>query len=393
MGFDAIWISPIPENYGKDYHGYAALDWFTVNPHFGDDAALTSMINAAHAKGIWVMLDVVANHVAFIDEDYKLVTPFNESQHYHVKCQINNWNDQNEVEYCRLANLPDLDQDNQFVRQTLIKWVKDVVQKFGFDGIRIDTVPHVKKDFWKEYAASAGVYQVGEVLKGDIGYVSYYTHDGLDATMNYPLFFTLRNVFNFKHSMYEIRQTIMNSQGAYSDLDALGVFIDNHDQARFLSMTPDTNIFKGALAFALFAQGIPIIYYGSEQGFNGGNDPWNRAPLWTSMNTNSDLYKFMTKMVSVRKANQVWASPHIERWCDDSFYAFTRGQVLIVTTNNNQGQQHRDISYHPYKPGTKLCNQVIDGDCIYVTADNKVPVTLVAGEGKVFIPVSSEPEY
>jgi alpha-amylase len=182
-----------------------------------------------------------------------------------------------------------------------------VVQKFGFDGIRIDTVPHVKKDFWKEYAASAGVYQVGEVLNGNIGYVSYYTHDGLDATMNYPLFFTLRNVFNFKHSMYEIRQTMLNSQGAYSDLDALGVFIDNHDQARFLSMTPDTNIFKGALAFALFAQGIPIIYYGSEQGFNGGNDPYNRAPLWTSMNTNSDLYKFMTKMVSVRKANQVWA--------------------------------------------------------------------------------------
>jgi alpha-amylase len=36
--------------------------------------------------------------------------------------------------------------------------VKDVVQKFNFDGIRIDTVPHVKKDFWKEYAASAGVY-------------------------------------------------------------------------------------------------------------------------------------------------------------------------------------------------------------------------------------------
>ena len=102
--------------------------------------------------GIWVMLDVVANHVAYIDTDYYKVTPFNDSSHYHVKCQIVNWNDQNEVEYCRLANLPDLNQDNQWVRQTLLNWVKDTVQKFNFDGIRIDTVPHVKKPFWKEYA-------------------------------------------------------------------------------------------------------------------------------------------------------------------------------------------------------------------------------------------------
>ena len=71
--------------------------------------------------------------------------------------------------------------------------------------------------------------------------------------MNYPLFFTLRNVFNFKHTMYEIRSTIMNSQGAYGDTDALGVFIDNHDQARFLSMTPSVPLFKGALTFAIFA--------------------------------------------------------------------------------------------------------------------------------------------
>ncbi len=112
MGFDAIWISPIPENYGNDYHGYAALDWYKVNPYFGNEQDLQNMIQAAQSMGIWVMLDVVANHVAYIDTDYKLVTPFNDSSHYHTKCQITDWNDQNQVEYCRLANLPDLNQDN-----------------------------------------------------------------------------------------------------------------------------------------------------------------------------------------------------------------------------------------------------------------------------------------
>ncbi len=139
--------------------------------------------------------------------------------------------------------IPDLDQDNQFVRQTLLNWIRDTVQKFNFDGIRIDTVPHVKKDFWKQYAQYAGVYQVGEVLNGNIGYVSQYTHDGLDATMNYPLYFALKSVFNYKQSMYNIRSTFLNEAGAFSDIDALGVFIDNHDNPRFLSITDSIPLF------------------------------------------------------------------------------------------------------------------------------------------------------
>ena len=185
----------------------------------------------------------------------------------------------------------------------------------------------------------------------------------------------------------------MSEQGAFADMDALGVFIDNHDNPRFLSITPSMDLFKSALTFALFSQGIPIVYYGSEQGFNGGNDPANREPLWPSMNTESPLYKFMTQLVSIRKQNAVWNSPHIERWCDDSFYAFTRGNVLIALTNNDQGQQSRDITYHPFKPGQKLCNQLYTGDCIFVTADNKVQVTLLHGEAKIFVPATSADGY
>ncbi len=51
------------------------------------------MIKAAQSMGIRVMLDVVANHVAYIDTDYYRVTPFNDSSHLHVKCLIENWID------------------------------------------------------------------------------------------------------------------------------------------------------------------------------------------------------------------------------------------------------------------------------------------------------------
>ena len=65
MGFDAIWISPIPKNAPADYHGYGALDWEEVNEHFGSEDDLKSLIKACHDRDIWVMLDVVANHSSY----------------------------------------------------------------------------------------------------------------------------------------------------------------------------------------------------------------------------------------------------------------------------------------------------------------------------------------
>lgn len=71
-----------------------------------------------------------------------------------------------------------------------------------------------------------------------------------------------------------------------------GTFIDNHDNARFLSQQSDIQLYKNALVYTLLSEGIPIIYYGTEQGFNGGNDPDNREPLWISnYNQSSTLYQ------------------------------------------------------------------------------------------------------
>ena len=57
---DAIWISPMLLNLNDDYHGYAFLDLYQVNDHFGSENDLKSLISAAHARDIWIMLDVVS---------------------------------------------------------------------------------------------------------------------------------------------------------------------------------------------------------------------------------------------------------------------------------------------------------------------------------------------
>lgn len=140
------------------------------------------------------MVDVVANHVAPIGTDYSQIYPLNKAEHYHTDCQIQDWNDQAQVEYCRLADLPDLDQDNTYVRSYLKNWVKNLVEQYDFDGIRIDTIPEVGKDFWGEYGQSAGVFQMGECFNGDPAYVGPY-QDYVTALFNYPMYYTIKDVF------------------------------------------------------------------------------------------------------------------------------------------------------------------------------------------------------
>ena len=76
--------------------------------------------------------------------------------------------------------------------------------------------------------------------------------------------------------MYQIRDRFNEEATKFKDIDALGIFVDNHDNARFLNGNSNHQRFKAALAFALTARGIPFYYYGSEQAYGGGNDPKNR---------------------------------------------------------------------------------------------------------------------
>jgi alpha-amylase len=81
-----------------------------------------------------------------------------------------------------------------WVRSTLLTWIKDLVKKYKIDGIRIDAVPHVPKDFWAQFRQAAGVYGIGEVFRPNVSYVADYTNY-MDAVFNYPLQMTLVKVF------------------------------------------------------------------------------------------------------------------------------------------------------------------------------------------------------
>ena len=378
MGFNAIWISPIPKNNDWDYHGYAFIDLYALNDHFGDEASFRKFIEECHKRDIWIMLDVVANHCGITNEDFSKINPFNKAEYFHDRCQITDWNNQWQVENCRLCDLPDLKQENDYVKNTLLEWVHNVVADYNIDGIRIDTVPEVPKWFWDEFKAAAGVFQIGEVFNGNPSYVSDYQNH-LESVFNYPLYYSMKD--GFCGNLRKIEEYVTTSRSMFPDPTVLGVFGDNHDNPRFLSSCNDQKKWRNLVAFELTWEGIPVHYYGGEQYFSGGADPQNREPLWGHYDKNTDLYKMIAKINKARKDTEFYKEDTVQRYADEQFYAFTRGKKVLVCLGNGS-QVDRTITYHPFTNGDKLCNVLQDNDCVTVSGSG---ISVTVNEPKVYV--------
>ena len=116
--------------------------------------------------------------------------------------------------------------------------------------IRIDTIPEVPKWFWKLFSEAAGVYQVGECFDGRVNYVADY-QNYLDGLLNYPLFFAMKNAFQYNGSMRQFESTLADVSKNFKDITTLGVFLNNHDNSRFLHNNGNVNKFKNSIAFTL----------------------------------------------------------------------------------------------------------------------------------------------
>ena len=155
--------------------------------------------------------------------------------------------------------------------------------KYDFDAIRIDTLGHVAKEFWLDFSESSGVFSMGEIFKMETEKVAPY-QNVVSAIFDFPLQAKMRKTFGKeKESLAEIGKYLSVERFNYRDQDILGVFVDNHDMSRFLSVHNNVENFKSALILSLTAPGIPFVYMGSELAYNGGDDPKNRESLWQDL--------------------------------------------------------------------------------------------------------------
>ncbi|KAF2011961.1 carbohydrate-binding module family 20 protein [Aaosphaeria arxii CBS 175.79] len=387
LGFDAIWITPVVANSAGGYHGYWAQDLYGINSNYGTADDLKSLVNSAHAKGIYVMIDVVANHMGFGAISGNRPEPLNQESSYHAACDIN-YNDQNSVEQCRIANLPDLNTGKSEVRTLLYNWVSWLVKEYSFDGVRIDTVKHVEKDFWPGFASAAGVYSIGEVWDGNPDYLAPYA-SLMPGLLNYATYYPMNNFYQQKGSAQDLVNMFDRVSNQFPDPSALGTFLDNHDNKRWLNQKNDVSLFKNALAYVILSRGIPIVYYGSEQGYAGGDDPANREDLWrSSFNTNADLYKAISRLSGARKAaGGLAGNDHKHLYVTNNAYAWSRanGNLVVLTTNTGSGSSGQ-YCFNTQKANGQWTNVFGSGTFtsdgsgnICLTVSNGEPVVLVAG--------------
>ena len=382
MGFTGLWISPPLKNKDNSFHGYHNIDLYSINEHFGTSDDLKNLIEECHKKDIWVILDVVPNHMAG-DLDISTFKPFNKTEHYHEACDVDEYSTQEERENCRIYGMPDLNHENSYVNETLLNWLDETLNKYDFDGIRYADVENVPKWFWSNFSKVANEYTFGIIStdNDDVEYVAEY-QKYMDGVGDYPFFYTIRN--SFSGSMRNLSDYYKNIRPKYTNPKYNTIFFGNHDDSRFLNECKHKNALRNALIFTLFYEGIPIIYYGDEQYFSGARDPECREAMYGKHDTSSDAYKLIKKALDIRNYEKVYDQDLNEVYADDNLYSYSRGNKILVVVTNTDKTIEKDFTEHQFKEGTKLCNELKDDDCVTVK-DGKIPVKM-EGEPKVFIP-------
>ncbi|KAI3110421.1 CAZyme family GH13 [Penicillium roqueforti] len=337
------------------------------------------------------------------DVDYTKFNPFNDAKYFHPYCSIADYSNDTMVQDCWLGDdnvsLPDLDTESTEVQDIWYDWVGSLVSNYSIDGLRVDTVRHVQKDFWPGYNKAAGVYCVGEVFDGDADYTCPY-QEVMDGVLNYPIYYPLLNAFqSTSGSMTDLYNMINTVKSTCKDSTLLGSFVENHDNPRFASVTDDIALAKNAVTFTIMADGIPIVYAGQEQHYNGGEDPANREAVWLSgFNTDSELYKLIATANAARnqaiaKSTNYTIYQNYPIYKDDTTIAmrkgFDGGQIITVLSNLGAGgaEYSASIPDTGFAAGEELTEVV---SCASVTAGDsgEVSVAMAGGEPRILLPTS-----
>ncbi len=276
------------------------------------------------------------------------------------------------------GGLKDLATEDPRVQQIMIDAYGRWIELADLDGFRIDTVKHVDHRFWQVFAKgirdkakSLGKDKFllfGEVFDGRDALVGSYTNDDeLDGLFDFPQYFQVfRDVFIGAGPTTKVparwteRATNWSATPpaggiGHPPVDVHVNFLDNHDVGRFLWAARTSGrvddavaVLHNALVFLLTEDGIPCIYYGTEQQFSGGNDPANREDLWPHYDTNSQTFQWISRLNKIRKAvpalrrapmEFTWTTDHVGDEPDAGILAFERvtpdGSYALVVINTN----------------------------------------------------------
>ena len=300
LGINAVYFSPVFES---DTHGYNTRDYKKIDVRLGTNQDFKEVCDALHENGIRVVLDGVFNHVGrgfgpFMDVVQNRERSRYLNWFYRIDLGGNsNYNDGLWYEgWEGNYDLVKLNLKNEEVIQYLFESVKQWVEEFDIDGLRLDVAYSLDGNFVHRLRSFTGelkpdFYLLGEMLHGD--YNRLMNDAMLHSATNYECYKGLYSSFN-SMNMFEINQSLLRQFGPenwtlYKGKHLLS-FVDNHDVTRVASILGNEKHLPLIYALMFGMPGIPCVYYGSEWGTKARKeegDPALRAsfeaPEWNSL--------------------------------------------------------------------------------------------------------------
>lgn len=364
LGIDAVYFNPIFQSAAN--HRYHTHDYYRVDPVLGGNQAFREFLDAAHDRGIRVVLDGVFNHASRGFLQFNHIMENGRQSPYVDWFTVNGFplnafdvrGAPNYAAWWDNPELPKLNTDNPQVRA----FVMDVAEtwlRFGIDGWRLDVPLEITTPgFWEEFrqrvkAVNPEAYILAEIWDDA---QEWLTGDHFDATMNYGFNRACYGFFggprldvSQRPGGFEI--TALDGAGFAKDIDHLLHLHDwdvtlaqynvlsSHDEPRFLTMVrSDTRRLRLAMLFQMTFPGVPSVYYGDEIGMVGGPDPdCRRAFPWDERQWDCGLWQDFRRAIALRKAHRsLRRGTYTELLVSESAYAFTRqdaDETVVVALN------------------------------------------------------------
>lgn len=370
LGVDALYLNPVFASASN--HRYHTYDYLSVDPLLGGDEALRELLDAAHRRGMRVVLDGVFNHASRGFWPFHHVLENGGDSPYIDWFHIEDWplnpypnaegQAPNYAAWWGLHALPKLNVSNPGVRDYLLHVAKHWIE-FGADGWRLD-VPEEIDDahFWRAFRAAVRDANPEAYLVGEIWHDAqeWLRGDRFDGIMNYVLsraalgFFgeqTLRTDYEpggyalQPLSAADFAATIDHSMSIYKKKVVLAQLnlLDSHDTARALwILDGDETALRLCVLFQMVMPGAPCIYYGDEIGMTGATDPYCRAafPWGDEAQWNESLLHHYRKAIRLRKEHAALRiGDHRTVYAQGGVYGCIRtlsGETLLALFNTNR---------------------------------------------------------
>ncbi|OQA21576.1 MAG: Cyclomaltodextrinase [Chloroflexi bacterium ADurb.Bin360] len=307
LGATVLYLNPI--HLATTNHKYDALDFLQISPEFGTREDFLRLVADVHARGMKLVLDGVFNHMgrnAPVFQD-ALANPNSPWRDWFA---IGPQYAGGARAWVGFQNLPELALENPAVRAYLYADPDSVVRRYlrdGADGWRLDTAFELGPEYLRELTRAAHQEKPGSLVVGEIVNYPGAWLDSIDAVMN----FNLRQIVlglaagdiapSPACRMLERQVNEAGSAGIEALLKSW-VVIDNHDIPRIATQIPRESLRRMVQVLQFTLPGAPNIYYGSEVGMTGGDDPENRGPMrWDLVREDNPELLWMRKLIALRQ--------------------------------------------------------------------------------------------